>query len=117
MLRAEDLAKENAERSKMNHETYKLILAQCYECIHRSNVRVQRHMQFAVPDRVGGRPPFKQSHALQYVFAKLRKGGFHVLHVLPHGNVLYISWLHTLLPQGAAKSGPKIQKKPTGKCK
>lgn len=102
MLLASDLANKSHERTVTNHETYKLILAQCYESIKRCNGRALKQMQFAVPDRYGGRPPFKQTHALQYLRGKLMRGGFQALHVPPH--ILYISWVHAQ-PTAAKKKG------------
>lgn len=90
MLKASDLAKVGMDRCKANHDTYKVILDQCYDSIKRCNNMLIYQTQYAVPDKMPGRPVYNQLHAVKYVYRKLQRGGFQVVPLLPQ--VLYISW-------------------------
>ena len=92
MLKASDLARVAIDRNKTNHDTYKMILTQCYECIKRCNNMFIYRTQYAVPEKWAGRPPFKHMHAVRYVSTKLQRGGFAVVPLMPHDHVLNISW-------------------------
>ena len=107
MLRASDLAAPRLSEAKENHQTYKLILNQCYEVIKSHNNRRLFQACFAVPSKVVGRPQFKHEHAISYVDAKLQRGMFAVSRVPPTRNVLLVVWGHA---RSATLSGKQSQK-------
>jgi len=94
MLTAMSLADGRMEQAKVNHETYRLILQQCYKCIRECNARRVFQTQYAVPAKYIGRQQYKHHHAVAYVRAKLVKGSFGVCAVPPTKTVLLICWGH-----------------------
>ena len=112
MLTAADLNGPRLQQAKTNHETYKLLLDQCYQQIRRCNERRVFFTQYAVPNTHPGRPNFKHEHAIDYLEGKLLQGDFVVVRSLSHKNVLTISWQHARatsmpIPQRPATSKPR----------
>lgn len=89
MLRVDELCKPIIARAEINHETYKLLYAQCVEHIKRKHECGCTITLYHVPEFVFGRPPFTHAHAIRYVAEKLRRGKFDVK---VDGPVLHIDW-------------------------
>lgn len=94
MLKAAELAEPALARSRANHETYRLILQQCYLAIQTSNSRNIFFARFVVPSSMPGRPAFDPKHATAYVLSKLLKGGFRAGVLPPTAQLLHVQWDH-----------------------
>lgn len=114
LLTTTDMAKPRLERARQNRETYKLILARCYQAMEGANERRLFFVRFMVPGHVMGRPAFDPSHAVFYVCGKLHKGGFLVRHVPPTGQLLHVEWAHARpSAQDLPAPKPEPRKKPS----
>lgn len=94
MLKVAELAEPALARSRVNHETYRLILQQCYQAIQGSNNRNIYFARFVVPSSMPGRPAFEPRHATAYVLTKLLKGGFRACVLPPTAQLLHVQWDH-----------------------
>ena len=92
MLKVTELAAHRTEKGRVNHETYKAILQQCYAVITATNNRHLRLCRFMVPSSMPGRAVYTQSHATSYVTAKLQRGGFTVFALAHNAQLLHIQW-------------------------
>ena len=116
MLKVADLAAPRLDEAAANHETYRLILRQCYEVVGGANGRRLFQALFAVPASCSGRPVYKQAHAVSYVHAKLVRGGFLVCRLPPTFAVLLISWGHAR-PRELPKPKPKPKPHPPARAR
>jgi len=96
-LTVADLHSEREARARVNHETYKQLLAQVQDRIKLRATNDFRDLMWQVPPLVPGRPVYTPSHAARYVSEKLRRGGFDVNVATPGADVyvLYITWAAT----------------------
>ena len=78
MLRVRDLTGKDIERSRQNHETYKLLYEKCAACIKQRNDLGHIWLRHTVPGYVMGRPLFSIDHAKRYIREKLTRGKFRV---------------------------------------
>ena len=78
MLRVRDLTGKDIERSRQNHETYKLLYEKCAACIKQRNDLGHIWLRHTVPVYVMGRPLFSIDHAKRYIREKLTRGKFRV---------------------------------------
>ncbi len=78
MLRVRDLTGKDIERSRQNHETYKLLYEKCAACIKQRNDLGHIWLRHTVPGYVIGRPLFSIDHAKRYIREKLIRGKFRV---------------------------------------
>jgi hypothetical protein len=94
MLTVDDLDRQRADVHRVNHETYKGLLAQVQDHIRARAANGIKELVWQVPPLVLGRPVYKVDHAARYVSDKLRIGGFVVQVVTPSSEVsfLHISW-------------------------
>jgi hypothetical protein len=108
MLSVDDLCKPLIQRSKVNHETYKLIYNECIEHIKRKHEVGCTITLYDVPSFVLTRPIYTHAHAIRYVTEKLRKGKFDVT---PDGSVLHIDW-EDRLKEAYRKRAKKLRPPP-----
>jgi hypothetical protein len=78
MLRVTDLTGKDIQRSKQNHETYKMLYEKCVACIKQRNDLGHVWLRHTVPGYVPGRPLFSLDHAKRYIREKLERGKFKV---------------------------------------
>lgn len=93
-LTVSDLHSEREARARVNHETYKQLLALVQDRIRLRAANNFRDLMWQVPPLVPGRPVYAPSHAARYVSEKLRRGGFDVTVSSPAADVhvLYVTW-------------------------
>ena len=96
------------ERSKVNHETYKMIYHQITRRIETHGRMGSMHLDAKIPHYVTGRPIYDVMHAARYVAEKLRFAGFstHVHREDPDEYFVRISW-KTPPPPPPPKKTPK----------
>lgn len=87
MLRARDLRLASKERSLVNRETYREILAELQKGIRMANDNGAKELSYRIPPFVPGRPLFQASRAAKYVRKKLTLAGFQVNVESPHPEV------------------------------
>jgi hypothetical protein len=94
MLTVAELHRDREAKARVNHETYKQLLAQVQGRIRARAGNRGTQLVWQVPPLVPGRPVYRPAHAARYVSEKLRRGGFEVVGVAPQPEVqvLYISW-------------------------
>jgi hypothetical protein len=93
-LTVTDLAQANIHKSMYNHETYKLLYAQCAEHIARKHEAGCTETIWNVPHFMVGRGLYDVTHAVRYIRDKLRLGRFDVS--VHDTSVLTISWKASL---------------------
>lgn len=103
-LTVADLQSQREARARVNHETYKQLLAQVQDRIRMRANNDFRDLLWQVPPLVPGRPVFTASHAARYISEKLRRGGFDVTVAAPGDDlfVLYITWQPAPPPRSGA---------------
>lgn len=96
-LHVRDLQVQREARGRVNHETYKQLLAQAQGRIRARAANGATDLLWQVPPLVPGRPVYTVFHAARYVSDKLRRGGFEVTVASPGSDVhaLYVSWSPT----------------------
>lgn len=115
-MNVRDVHRIQLKRAATNHETYKMLFANCCE---RIRVRAStpgggRCVTFQVVPFVWGRPPFKHAHAVRYVTEKLRRNGFQVHETHPPG-MLSVSWTKPTLRDRPRQPRPNPQATATPK--
>ena len=90
MLTVDEVRKIRLDKARVNHETYKGILAQVYTRIRQVATMHGVSLVARVPHLVPGRPVFNPAHAERYVTEKLRLGGFDVSPL--GGGLLAVQW-------------------------
>lgn len=78
MVTAADMHRLREDRSKVNHETYKMIYSQVTRRIEMHGRMGKTELTAKIPHYVPGRPIYDVSHAARYVREKLRIAGFQV---------------------------------------
>lgn len=109
MVTVEELQRDREAKARVNHETYKQLLAQVHARLKARSDNKFRDLVWVVPPLVPGRPVYNPWHAARYVSDKLRLGGFDVEVASGDGvHVLYIEW--SPVPK---KPGPSTSSRPT----
>lgn len=72
------LTRTDVERSKHNHETYKMLYERCVQTIRRVHQAGNAELYWTVPAFVFERNLYDVDHAVRYIRDKLRIGGFDV---------------------------------------
>lgn len=93
-------------KGHVNHETYKVILAQLEARIAKVASRGGTRFEFAVPPFTLGRPPYDVTHAVRYCRDKLRIAGFEVE---TRGTMLTADWRPA---RSAARATPATPARP-----
>ena len=78
-------------RTATNHDSYKIVLAQCMEAI-RMAAPFATHADFSLPMFIPSRPIYDTRHAMRYVRDKLEYHGFRVTQTSPFS--LSVDWSH-----------------------
>lgn len=91
MLTVRQLTTPRLERSRQNHETYKMIYETFAEQIRKRNEIGATATRFQVPAIFPGRGIYDHAHAVRYVAEKLKRGGFEVA-VLNESGLVEAEW-------------------------
>jgi hypothetical protein len=104
LLTVQSLTDEDIARSRMNRETYKLLLQACYAQVQlRAQCNV-RSFIYTIPLFLPNRPGFKVHRANRYICDKLARGGFRAAPVTQ--NSIYIDWSHARPKPSDMRSAP-----------
>jgi hypothetical protein len=108
LLTVDELQTQRQARARVNHETYKGLLAQAQGRIRARALNDCKDLLWQVPPLVPGRPLYKTSHAARYVADKLRLGGFSVEVASSRDvHVLYVSWNAPVATRAAAHAASR----------
>lgn len=90
MITVDQLARVDVEKSKHNHETYKMLYQKCANHVKLKHEAGCTDACWVVPVFVMGRSVYDVTHAVRYIRDKLKVGKFEVDVV--HGTTLHIKW-------------------------
>ena len=82
--------KDIVDRQKRRTKAFEKVYASCETMIKNASKQDLMQCLFRVPDFVLGIPPYNLEECIQYLIARVEKGGFFVQYYFP--NVIHISW-------------------------
>ena len=82
--------KDIVERQKKRTKAFEKVYVSCENMIRNASKQDLMQCLFRVPDFVLGVPPYNLEECIQYLIARIEKGGFFVQYYFP--NVIHISW-------------------------
>jgi len=90
MVRAEELIKQQYERRKIKHKTFKKILELVEKKIQMSNNCNNYYTWYEIPELLLGLPIYSIKECKKYLIKKLKKNGFKIETYEP--NLILILW-------------------------